>query len=237
MQSNHEKVFTNIYQKELWLKDDQGPLSGPGSNPDDAKPYVDFVANVINRLEIKSVLDIGHGDWEMWRDYKFENTNYIGVDLASDLSKLNNEKYGSKNRLFVQVKFEDLLPDAELLLCKDVLQHLTNKDVRNLLSRFSAFKYLIICNDFHKLSTLARIRHNSQIRSRIRKILKLKSPFYSPLQINNKDIEIGGARSLDLTSAFFVKEFQNFELLKSIDYSSEHTNGIVKRILFLKNLI
>jgi hypothetical protein len=236
MNFSREEIFTDVYQKKLWAGDNSIPLSGPGSKPDYAKPYVDFVADIVTRLETKSVLDIGHGDWEMWREYKFENTNYIGVDLASDLSESNNKRYGSKNRQFLQIQFQDLLPDAELLLCKDVLQHLSNKDVKNLLLRFSAYKYLIICNDFFYTSNLAQIKHNLQIRSRIRKILKLKSPFYLPGLINNRDIETGGYRSLDLTGEFFSSEFQNFELLESVDYKSEHENEMVKRILFFRNL-
>ena len=137
---------------------------------------------------------------------------------------------------FFQIQFQDILPDAELLLCKDVLQHLSNKDVNNLLLRFSAYKYLIICNDFFYTSNLAQIKHNLQIRSRIRKMLKLKSPLYLPGSINNRDIETGGYRTLDLTGEFFSSEFQNFELLESVDYKSEHENEMVKRILFFRNL-
>ena len=235
MNFSYEDVFTNIYRKGLWKEGDLTPLSGSGSNPDNSKPYVDFVADNITRLGIKSVLDIGHGDWEMWREYKFENTNYIGVDVAKDLSKSNNDKYGSKKRVFVQVKFQDSYPDAELLLCKDVLQHLSNEDVNNLLLRFSTFKYLIICNAYRYPTTLTRIQHNLQIRSRIRKILKFQSPMYSPGPVNNRDIETGGFRTLDITGALFLSKFQNFELIKSLDYKSEQA-GIVKRVLLFKNL-
>ena len=72
MTDREKEVFANIYKNHVWGDGSPGnPRSGTGSNPDVAKPYVEFVSNAIQSLYISSVLDVGCGDWEMWRDYKF----------------------------------------------------------------------------------------------------------------------------------------------------------------------
>jgi hypothetical protein len=102
MGNEEEQVFTQIYRNNTWGNGTEGtPLSGPGSNSENARPYVDFVSKVISDFGIASVLDVGHGDWAMWKDYRFENVKYIGVDVAQDISAENQDKFGSKNRLFL----------------------------------------------------------------------------------------------------------------------------------------
>lgn len=63
-----------------------GSDSGEGSNPDFALPYVNFIKQIIDKYKVGSVLDFGHGDWEMWRDYRFENVRYTGLDVVEFLS-------------------------------------------------------------------------------------------------------------------------------------------------------
>ena len=78
------------------------PLSGPGSLPDRAIPYVRFTKEVISNLQITSVLDVGHSDWEMWESYKFEDVRYVGVDVVEGLSNKLEKIYGSATRTFSQ---------------------------------------------------------------------------------------------------------------------------------------
>lgn len=230
-------VFSHIYSNNVWgdgsiLK----PLSGPGSLPDNAKPYVDFIADAINRFSLATVLDVGHGDWNMWRDYRFENINYLGVDVADRVSINNMEKFGSKNIKFRQVDKFDPLPSADLLLCKDVLQHLSYEDIHIILSQISKFKFLGICNDIHLYVPLLRnIRVSVQLRTRLRKLYKFESPFYYiPFLRNNISIQSGLLRGLNLEDEIFVSYFKDFRLINRLDFPSEHPKGTVKRLLFFE---
>ena len=91
MNQKNESAFERIYKEKIWGEGTLvSPLSGTGSNPDLAKPYVDFVRDTVRDFSIESVLDFGHGDWAMWRDYKFEETHYLGVDVVNDLSLQNS---------------------------------------------------------------------------------------------------------------------------------------------------
>jgi len=209
MEANNEEVFSNIYQNHVWGSGDPGnPRSGTGSNPDIAKPYVGFVSNAIHSLDISSVLDVGCGDWEMWRDYKFENTNYTGVDVVEELIKLNTEKHSNGNRTFILSSLTASLQNFELLLCKDVLQHLSNRDMDYLLLQLSKFKYLIFQND--SCSDDSR---------------------------NNLDVETGGWRTLNLKSTVFHNRLKDFELMKEIRYYPYDIGDFYfKEILMFKNL-
>ena len=62
------------------------------------------------------------------------------------------------------------LPCADLLICKDVMQHLTNNDIKVLLKQLPKFKHCLITNDLS----------------------------YPALTSDNRDIRRGDYRSLDL---------------------------------------
>jgi len=238
MDIKQDSVFSQIYKNHIWGSGSaDSPLSGRGSIPDVAYPYVDFVRNVILQYKIVSVLDVGHGDWSMWRDYKFENTNYLGVDVAAKISDQNNEKYGNLQRKFVQIRASDSLPIANLILCKDVLQHLSLNDIDRILSQLSRFEHIILCNDVQvKISLKRKIMTCIQPRTRLKKIISFKSPFF-PVKFseNNSDIETGGYRGLDLESPEFQKRFRNFQLLERVDYKFPKEDRLISRILFFKN--
>jgi hypothetical protein len=239
METGQESIFSKIYRDHVWGTGGlDSPLSGQGSLPHVAKPYVDFVERIIERYAISSVLDVGHGDWKMWQDYKFENTNYLGIDVAESISESNMVKFGNDRRRFMQVAPSDPLPKADLLLCKDVLQHLSNIDIDNLLSQISKFKYVILCNDVNiDRSLIGKLRLICQPKKRIYNLLNLKYPFYLvTIPRNNLDISTGEYRGLDLESSNFMYRFRNFECLDRFEYNFPHDKHIKATVLFFKNL-
>lgn len=232
-------IFWKIYKEGVWGNGSRDyPFSGPGSNPDIALPYVNFVRKIIDEYKIETVLDVGHGDWAMWKDYKFEDLIYTGIDLAKGLSAQNTKILGSKNRKFLETSVLSSLPDADLLICKDVLQHLSLLDIDIILAKLSKFQYIIICNDIYgSKSFLKKFRYHIQPKARLRRISNFNSPFYrSILPLNNSEIISGGYRGLDLEDPYFSLRFRDFSIVERIDFNAVHSNGIKKRILFFKNL-
>lgn len=108
-------IFTDIYERKAW-----GDGSGGGSAPDVARPYVDFVNQFLDiaPLSINRILDIGCGDGVVASMIDWSGYEYIGVDAAQGFDALT-----------------DPLPEADLVLCKEVLQHLSNAQVQLLLDR------------------------------------------------------------------------------------------------------
>lgn len=98
------EIFTQIYQNKVWgTGSAESPLSGDGSLPRNSRPYVEFIRNLLSRNQINSVLDIGHGDWTMWKEYDFTDVEYLGVDVADEISAKLSKVYGTKSRRFIQI--------------------------------------------------------------------------------------------------------------------------------------
>jgi len=239
MSGNLGVNFTRIYENQEWGSGSiKNPLSGTGSNPDHAKPYVYFVKRVILDFDIESVVDIGHGDWAMWRDYKFENVNYKGYDVADEISSKVSKIYGSINKTFEKVDEHSKYPNADLMICKDVLQHLSLNDIDLVLSQLQKFKFVVFCNDIQsKIPVFRRIRFLFQFRERVKRLSKLRSPFYSgKILENNSEIVSGGYRGLDLLSSIFANQLKDFELIEKLEFTGGHPKGTSKQVLFFRNL-
>jgi hypothetical protein len=235
--SNRE-IFGEIYKSKVWGDgSDEKPLSGSGSSPQNAKPFVDYVKSVISREQISSVLELGHGDWAMWRDYKFPNSRYLGIDVADGLSEIVQGIYGDATHTFQFLDFlENDLPEAELFITKDVLQHISNRDVTILLGSLSSFKTVIICNDVYiRGSFLFELKEFLQIRRRIKRALKGGFPFYSGARVNNLNILGGQCRGIDLEKKPFKNLLTGMSLITSFDYDGPARKGIRKRVYHFAN--
>ena len=229
-------IFSKIYRDKLWVVSEyNSPLSGLGSSPDFAFPYVDFVKNFITTHGIRMTVDIGHGDWAMWRDYKFDDTSYIGFDVATGLSEKNQNVYGNSTRQFVQSTQDTIYPQADLLLIKDVFQHLSNSDIAVVAAQFYKYRYVIICNDIHVLNFLEKLRFSIQFRTRLNAFRNGNPVFKKPKPINNSDIVSGEFRTLDLESKFWRPAFSHLKLITKFDFKSEHQGVTRKRVLVFES--
>ena len=135
--------FSEIYQKNEW---DFG--SGPGSAPINNSGYMEFVQSFIQNQNIKSVVDFGCGDWQFSRFINWYGASYVGFDLVPGVIESNRKNFACPGISFEVFNALDELPAADLLLCKDVFQHLPNDIVREYLVAFKQkFKFLLITND------------------------------------------------------------------------------------------
>ena len=218
-------VFTSIYRDRKWSNGEEGvPLSGPGSNPIAAAPYVTFVKQVIERFGITSVVDCGHGDWMMWRDYKFDDVDYTGFDVAEELSARLQKIHGNENRRFIQADASVAdLPPGDLLISKDVLQHLPNQSVLRILQQCGQFKFLLLCNDEGDTRSMAkRILAVLQIRTRLRAVARGKWPlYYTKFPRLVPDISAGQCRGVDLERKPFSSAVAGLDLVHTFRYTSK----------------
>ncbi|MBI4414995.1 MAG: SAM-dependent methyltransferase, partial [Candidatus Kerfeldbacteria bacterium] len=54
-----QPIFEKIYKDKVWYKG-----SGSGSLPENTTTYRDFLQKYIKQNNIKSILDLGCGDWQ-----------------------------------------------------------------------------------------------------------------------------------------------------------------------------
>lgn len=144
----HKEVFTQIYHEAIWAQNPAGEgSSGNGSKFENAKTYVTFLQNFLIENNIKTVVDAGCGDWELSKHINWQGINYIGYDIVDFIIEKDIQKYASPNIRFICSNFLSIeLPKADLLICKHVLQHLSNKDIFSFLKQISKFKYCLITN-------------------------------------------------------------------------------------------
>lgn len=139
-------VFSTIYAENLWGGKTGEFCSGSGTiNPHTIK-YVKVITEFIHKNKIGTVLDVGCGDFSVMKNV-VEKTNikFIGGDIVPDLIKHHQQLYANE-RISFQVlnAVEDILPDADLCLIRQVLQHLSNEQIQQILEKTKKFKYVII---------------------------------------------------------------------------------------------
>ena len=169
---SNAEVFSKIYKEDLWHGG-----SGVGSKLENVKEYVDILQKYIDKPEVKTVLDLGCGDWQFSKFLDLSSVSYLGVDVVESVIESNSTSYSASNIKFISRDITTYeVPKADLIICKDVLQHLCNKDVVTILVKIiTSSKFSLITNDFN------------------------------PDNTENKDIDNGNYRCLDLTlSPFYL---------------------------------
>jgi SAM-dependent methyltransferase len=177
-------VFDEIYATSYW-----GNGSGGGSSIEATLPYKKFIERFLRDHAIKSIVDLGCGDWQFSRFLDFGDASYKGFDVAETVVRENQKSFSSDTISFERLTSYEDLPTADLLICKDVLQHLSNDEVKKALSILPRYKFALITNDISPMSGLGQF------------LWKTRHPSSAPLV--NGDIKIGDYRPLDPTQEPF----------------------------------
>jgi len=150
--------------------------SGPGSLHAVNRPFIDFLTNFIHNNDVHSIVDFGCGDWQYMKSVDLSGVRYLGLDVVDDVLSMVRKRHGRSNISFARTP-ENLadIPEGDLIIFKDVLIHLGNSYVAQLLN-------------------LARWK--------FRFVLSINNYSAEPLQYNT-DIEHGGFRPLDIGRAPF----------------------------------
>jgi SAM-dependent methyltransferase len=156
---NVRGVFETIYEKRIW-----GGGSGLGSDPQVAPHYVNLLKAFLNNNPIRSVVDIGCGDWQFSRHIDWGDRTYLGIDVVGSVIEANRRQFARPNISFSHANpLEDGFDvGGDLLLMKDVLQHLSNSNVQKLLRLTNRFRFSLLTNatpgrtTTAKMATLAR---------------------------------------------------------------------------------
>jgi SAM-dependent methyltransferase len=166
-------AFEGIYAKGRWGKDEQGKgTSGGGSTMESTKLYRVFLQDFLAAHRIRSVVDAGCGDWEFSQAIDWRGIDYMGVDIVESVIKADQRRFSAANVRFVVADIvRDELPPADLLLVKEVLQHLSHADIARFLAQLPRYRHVLIVNDVDPTTLTAE----------------------------PKDIATGGYRWLDLT--------------------------------------
>ncbi|MFA4889573.1 MAG: class I SAM-dependent methyltransferase [Candidatus Omnitrophota bacterium] len=143
-----QKLFEQFYTKKIW-----GGGSGEGSSQEFTKDYRIFLQSFFERYGIKSILDLGCGDWQFSRLIDWSGIEYTGIDAAQSVIDYNKENYSAGNIRFFHGDITKMkLPAADLVIVKDVLQHWSNATIFKLMSNLKDFRFALWVNDFQDIN-------------------------------------------------------------------------------------
>ncbi len=137
-------AFTRHYERRDW--EDSESVSGHGSTLQRTESIRRALPALFSELGIRSVVDAGCGDFNWFRALDLELDCYLGIEVVEDLARRNQERFGDERRRFVSIDLiRDSLPTSDLILCRDVLVHLKNRQVLAALRNFrrSGSTYLL----------------------------------------------------------------------------------------------
>ncbi len=175
-----QAAFSSIYSEHTWGSESK---SGPGSEAVKAKKYIAFLQRFIKKHRIKSIVDIGCGDWSIARNLDLSEIRYMGMDVVPEVVTSLTRNFQKENIKFIcEDATSAKLPEADLLIIKDVLQHWPNANVHSFLKKLDGFKLALLTNDY--------------ARCRIRRFLGYE--FCGEILQEPVDIEFGECRSIKL---------------------------------------
>jgi SAM-dependent methyltransferase len=88
---------TEAFRRHYESSDSQwGGHSGDGSLPYWTIEYRTFLERFLHMNNIRSVVDIGCGDWQFSRFINWGNIRYVGLDVVPSVVDANQKIFGSR---------------------------------------------------------------------------------------------------------------------------------------------
>jgi SAM-dependent methyltransferase len=139
-------VFDYIYRTRVWGQGREPFYSGAGSDEALAAPYLDALAAFIGEQGIRSVADLGCGDFRIGARIAPMVDRYVGVDAAPSLVSWLQRRHAVPGHIEFQGAdiSRDALPAADLYLARQVLQHLSNTHIIGFLRNLPAAGWLVV---------------------------------------------------------------------------------------------
>jgi SAM-dependent methyltransferase len=150
---NDSQVFNKIYREGLWGSSPDGGdfFSGQGSHRVDiVDPYVESVRAFLNlHPGGLDVLDLGCGDFKVGAKLAQFAKTYVACDIVESLILNNQKRYDISNVQFVVIDgITDDLPRADVIIIRQVFQHLSNQSIKRILVKLeSRYRFLIVTED------------------------------------------------------------------------------------------
>lgn len=140
-------IFGRIYREKNWGGPDCDFYSGSGSYlPDVIEPYVSAVRVFLSKLPAPpEVVDIGCGDFTAAGRIADLARHYHACDVVSGLIDRNRRLFSSPRITFHRLDATvDALPHGNVVIVKQVFQHLSNKHISAVLQKLSPYPVWIV---------------------------------------------------------------------------------------------
>ncbi len=142
-----KKAMEQVYALKLWGDNGAAFYSGEGSHdPEIVSVYVEKVQSFLNSFKPKlSVCDLGCGDFNIGKQLFEYTKQYTAIDIVPQLIAYNNLNFKANNLSFLCLDIAIAeLPNADCVIIRQVLQHLSNNEIHSILNKLSSFKYIVL---------------------------------------------------------------------------------------------
>ncbi|WP_339848066.1 class I SAM-dependent methyltransferase [uncultured Dokdonia sp.] len=142
-----KKAMEQVYDLKLWGARASSFYSGEGSHhPEIVVPYVEAVTAFLSSFEEPLVVcDLGCGDFNIGSKLVPYAQRYTGVDIVAALIDHNKATFKNERLSFNCLDIAtDILPEGDCALLRQVLQHLSNREIASVVDKLASFKYVIL---------------------------------------------------------------------------------------------
>ena len=148
---SNSEIFNKIYSEGIWGKNEYGQsVSGSGSYTNEIiQPYISEISKFLLDIKPSILVDLGCGDFNVGKNFINLCEKYIACDVSSEILNRNKENFSKlKNVNFSLLDLtSDHLPNGDVCFVRQVLQHLTNDDIKKFVNKLNyqkPYKYLVI---------------------------------------------------------------------------------------------
>lgn len=186
---SRKKAFELIYEEGYWGQDVK---SGGGSTLEATKVTREIILKIVKDYNIKSIVDVACGDltWmPLVLDELKGSVKYTGCDIVESL--ITDHKKKHPKHTFQSLDFvEKKIPEGELIICREALQHLPVKAIKQALHNFSSSsaKYLL-ATTYLRTSVFRNKRNIRPGRCRNRNLIIEPFNLPNPLVIYSEESE------------------------------------------------
>ncbi len=147
----NSRIFSEIYLKNMWGGMKNYYYSGTGSYHHLINDYADLITKFIVENSLNNIIEIGCGDFTVTsriikrlreRNFSF---HYTGYDVVKDLILRNKKIYADEEiNFFFKDACSGKIKNGDILIVRQVLQHLDNRSIQQILKKFRDYKFVVV---------------------------------------------------------------------------------------------
>jgi 2-polyprenyl-3-methyl-5-hydroxy-6-metoxy-1,4-benzoquinol methylase len=140
-------VMDQIYEQHLWGGVAFDFYSGFGShNSEITAPYLEAVTSFLKAFQKPlAVCDLGCGDFNIGKHLAIHTDTYVAIDIVEKLITRNKKLFNIEGLEFRCLDIaKDELPAADCAILRQVLQHLSNAEIKQVVKKLVKYKYVIV---------------------------------------------------------------------------------------------
>jgi hypothetical protein len=132
-QEEADKLFNKEWNRDFYERmkiynEGMESLAGFGTNKGECSIYWSELPRIFKEYNIKSFLDAGCSDYFIMKSIDFSNIKYVGLDFVKDQIDWNKERFPNVDFRHTNI-LTDVLPESDLVFCRDVLIHFSNQNI------------------------------------------------------------------------------------------------------------